>query len=87
MEGETHRKAPRRPSAPETKFEDDMARLEEIVSEMESGALPLDDLIKRFEEGRALAARCSARLEEARARIDKVLADGSQAPLELEDKP
>ncbi len=56
----------------ETTFEQSLARLERIVSEMEGGTLPLDDMMKRFEEGRALVAECTKQLEGIRQRIEKV---------------
>ena len=43
-----------------------MARLEEIVSEMESEKLPLDKSLKLYEEGIGLVARCSEELEAAK---------------------
>ena len=39
---------------------------------MEGGTLPLDDMIKRFEEGRALVAECTRQLDGIRQRIEKV---------------
>ena len=54
------------------KFEEALARLERIVSEMESGDLQLDDMLKKFEEGRKLVQLCSAELESIRQRIEKV---------------
>ncbi|MBQ6011059.1 MAG: exodeoxyribonuclease VII small subunit [Kiritimatiellae bacterium] len=56
----------------ETTFEQSLARLERIVSEMEGGTLPLDDMMKRFEEGRTLVAECTKQLEGIRQRIEKV---------------
>lgn len=56
----------------ETTFEQSLARLERIVSEMEGGTLPLDDMIKRFEEGRTLVAECTKLLEGIRQLIEKV---------------
>jgi len=56
----------------EIKFEEALARLEKIVSEMESGDLQLDDMLKKFEEGRKLVQLCSAELESIRQRIEKV---------------
>ena len=53
-------------------FEQSLSRLERIVSEMEGGTLPLDDMMKRFEEGRALVAECTRQLEGIRQRIEKV---------------
>ncbi|MBR4653684.1 MAG: exodeoxyribonuclease VII small subunit [Kiritimatiellae bacterium] len=54
------------------KFEDALARLERIVAEMEGGDLPLDDMLKKFEEGRSLVQSCTAELESIRQRIEKV---------------
>ncbi len=53
-------------------FEDSLKKLERLVGEMESGDLSLDEMMKRFEEGRRLVALCSAELENIRQRIDKV---------------
>lgn len=66
------------------KFEDALARLERIVAEMEGGDLPLDDMLKRFEEGRKLVQFCTSELESIRQRIEKVTsADPPQVePLE-----
>ena len=56
----------------EIKFEEALARLEMIVAEMESGELQLDDMLKKFEEGRKLVQLCSAELDSIRQRIEKV---------------
>ena len=53
-------------------FEDSLKKLEKLVAEMESGTLPLDAMMKRFEEGRRLVAFCTAELETIRQRIEKV---------------
>ena len=47
------------------KFEDCLARLEQIVAALESGNLPLEESLKVFEEGVALARHCGRYLEEA----------------------
>ena len=52
--------------------EDSLKTLEKLVAEMESGTLPLDEMMKRFEEGRRLVAFCTAELETIRQRIEKV---------------
>ena len=44
-----------------------MQRLEEIVEEMESGKMPLEDLIVRYEEGMKLVKICQERLTSAGA--------------------
>ena len=56
----------------EMTFEQSLVRLERIVSEMEGGTLPLDDMMKRFEEGRALVVECTRQLDGIRQRIEKV---------------
>ena len=50
-------------------FENAMKQLENIVHELESGNLSLDDSIKKFEEGIKLSKFCSAKLDETEKRI------------------
>ena len=57
------------------KFEDALQRLEEIVDRLETGELPLEDSLKVFEEGVALARHCSKYLEEAEKRIELLTKD------------
>ena len=51
-------------------FEQAMQRLEEIVEKMESGELPLEELIVRYEEGMKLVKVCQERLASAEQRIE-----------------
>ena len=51
------------------KFEDCLTRLEQIVSALEAGNLPLEDSLKVFEEGISLARHCARYLDDARARL------------------
>ena len=62
------------------KFEENLAKLEGIVSEMESGRLSLDDMMGRFEEGKKLVASCSRELEQIRQRIEKVVSGTAEPP-------
>ena len=57
-----------------TTFEQSLARLERIVSEMEGGELSLGDMLKKSEEGRKLVQYCTSELESIRQRIEKVTA-------------
>jgi exodeoxyribonuclease VII small subunit len=57
------------------KFEDALARLEEIVQTLESGNLALEDSLKAFEEGVRLARHCAKYLEEAERRIELLTKD------------
>ena len=63
------------------KFEDNLKKLEGLVAKMESGTLNLDDMIKAFEEGRALVATCQKDLESIRQRIEKVTKTGEVVPM------
>ena len=59
-------------------FEDALARLESIVSELERGETPLEETIDRFEQGIALARRCEDRLNEADRKVAILLREGSR---------
>ena len=61
-------------------FETSLKKLEQLVAEMESGQLPLDDMMARFEEGRKLVAACTAELESVRQRIEKVVSAPGEPP-------
>ena len=56
-------------------FENAMKQLENIVHELESGNLSLDDSIKKFEEGIKLSSYCSAKLDETEKRISILMKD------------
>ncbi len=71
----------------EAKFEDALAKLEEIVRKMEQGELTLDESLASFEEGIRLARLCARKLDEAERRIDVLLkkeGDLEVKPFELE---
>jgi len=51
-------------------FEDALGQLEELVREMESDQIPLEALIRKYEEGTRLYRVCEERLDEARGRIE-----------------
>lgn len=50
-------------------FEEQMADLEKIVTELEKGDLNLDDSVAKFEEGIKLSKSCNKILEEAEKKI------------------
>src|SRR5437667_9893698 len=54
----------------ELNFEGAMDRLEKIVEQMESGKLPLEDLIVRYQEGMNLVKVCQERLAKAEQKIE-----------------
>jgi len=59
-------------------FEASLARLEAIVSELESGDLDLEASLARFEEGVVLSRRCADQLGEARQRIDVLVSENGE---------
>jgi exodeoxyribonuclease VII small subunit len=61
----------------EPNFEGAMDRLEKIVEEMESGKLPLEDLIVRYEEGMNLVKICQERLANAEQKIEIIARDSA----------
>jgi exodeoxyribonuclease VII small subunit len=59
------------------KFEDCLARLEQVVAALEAGNLPLEESLKVFEEGIALARHCARYLDDAERRIEMLAKDES----------
>lgn len=53
-------------------YEQAMARLEEIVTKLNDGSLPLDESIKLFEESTKLASFCNTSLEKAKLKITEL---------------
>lgn len=62
-------------------FEDALAELERIVRGLEGGQPRLDDAITAYERGTALRRHCEAKLAEAEARVQAIVAgaDGTLA--------
>jgi exodeoxyribonuclease VII small subunit len=60
-------------------FEEALAQLETLVESMESGEVPLADLVAKFEQGNRLLRQCEGRLKEAELKIEllKKQKDGS----------
>lgn len=60
-------------------FEENIKKLEEIVSSLENGNLTLDEAIKTFEEGIKISKMASEKLDNAEKKINILLtnADGS----------
>lgn len=53
-------------------FEAALAKLETIVDSMESGDVPLAELLAKYEEGSKLLKVCEGRLKEAELKIEKL---------------
>ena len=75
---------PAKPAAePTHTFETAIGRLEAVVEEMGSDKLPLEDLIKRYEEGIQLVKVCEQKLQAVEKRVEILMrkADGDLALL------
>ncbi len=59
----------------DVKFEECLTRLEQIVRDLETGHLPLEESLRVFEEGVALARHCQRYLEDAERRIEVLQRD------------
>jgi exodeoxyribonuclease VII small subunit len=72
--------APKKTEAP-LHFEGAMDRLEEIVEQMESGKMMLEELIVRYEEGMKLVKICQERLASAEQRIEIITRNNAGKPV------
>lgn len=61
----------------ESSYEQSLEELESVVNALESGDLPLDDMIDRYERGMQLIASCQKRLAEAELRVTEIAADSA----------
>ena len=70
-------------------FEQSMEQLEQIVQELESGDLPLEKAIKKFEEGIQLSKLCAKKLDETEKKVALLLEDEqgniTEAPFPADD--
>jgi len=76
-----------KPQANELNFEKAMGRLETIVEQMESGKLPLEDLIVRYEEGMNLIKVCQERLTSAEQKIEIIARNNAGQPTVKDFEP
>ena len=54
-------------------FESALKKLEETVEKLEEGSIPLDEALRTFESGVTWSRECNKFLENAEARIEKIL--------------
>jgi len=54
----------------EPKFEDALKKLEDIVDRLESGEIPLEESLAKYEEGVRLVRLCQKKLEQAKKKIE-----------------
>ena len=72
---------PKTTAVAELNFEKAMDRLEAIVEQMESGKLPLEELIVRYEEGMGLLKVCQERLASAEQKIEIIARNSAGKPV------
>ena len=63
-------------------FEENIARLEEIVAALEKGDAKLADSLKLFEEGTKLVRDCGAMLDKAEQKVAKLSKGADGSPVE-----
>ncbi len=56
-------------------FEESIEELEQIVEDLESGNLPLEKALKKFEEGVKISKICSKKLDETEKKVSLLLKD------------
>ncbi|MDR6725153.1 exodeoxyribonuclease VII small subunit [Paenibacillus amylolyticus] len=68
---------------PELNFEEAMAALEDIVSQLEHGDVPLEQAIDLFQKGMKLSQLCGLKLEQVERKIEMIVEEDG----ELRKKP
>ena len=71
-------------AAKKINLEKSLAELEELVEELESGDLPLETAMKKFEEGIKLTRGCQTALKEAEQKV-QILLKSAGGDEDLED--
>ncbi len=68
---------------PQKTFEQAIKKLEAIVDELEQGDLPLEETIKKFEEGMELSKFCTEKLNQAEQKLKKLVKTEDGFQLEI----
>lgn len=76
MSSKPRSEAPATPPAPT--FDERLARLEQIVGELEQGRVGLEDSIARYQEGTELVRRCRELLDGYQKRVEELTESGSK---------
>jgi len=63
-------------------FEQSLSALEKIVDELESGDLPLEKALKKFDEGMTLSRQCSRMLDETEKKVTQLVGDTMESTIE-----
>lgn len=67
-------------------FEERLAQVEALIGEMEAGALPLEEALRRYEEGMQALTALEKELQNAQQKLTVLRrgADGTEAEMPLE---
>jgi len=68
--------------AKEVRFEEQMKRLEKIVDDLESGEMPLEESLKKYEDGVRLLRLCRKRLDETKRKVELLVKKGGKLSVE-----
>lgn len=63
-------------------FEESLSELEQLVTRMEQGDMPLEQALEAFERGISLTRTCQKALQEAEQKVSILLAKNGQHTLE-----
>lgn len=67
-------------------FEENIQKLETIVRELESGNVPLDDALTKFNEAFELSKECDQKLKEVSESVNKILTkEGNLEDFKIEE--
>jgi exodeoxyribonuclease VII small subunit len=69
------------------RFEDQLAKLEEIVARLEDESVGLEEALGLFEGGMELARSCRSRLEEVEQRVSQLLESESESTEPEDEEP
>lgn len=68
-------------------FEEAMEKLEEIVTKLEEGDVPLEKAIQHFQEGMEISKFCHERLQQIEKQMEHVLReDGQLEPFVVQEE-
>lgn len=65
-----------------TLFEDSLAELEQLISQLEQGDIPLEESLKAFERGVNLTRTCQQALQQAEQKVQILLEKNGTQTLE-----
>ena len=63
----------------EKKFEEALAKLEQVISEVENGSMPLEKMIDRIENGAKLIKLCQSKLNTMNSKVEMLFKDDGAA--------